>query len=268
MQRGRPRKPDKRARGNRAIISLRVSTEEQARPDHYGLPSQEADCRTYCEKMAYELVVVKTDPGISATKPAEKRPGLLAALTMCEKGEADVIVFGKQDRMARKSAVFDAIRDRARKGGYRLEVADTGMDLSAEENDIPAEIGSFVSVIDRLLIAKRLRGGRRERSKRDGRGSGPLPWGYIEDEAFSVGIDKGAQKTIQTLLRLREHRTYQATANELNKRGYRTATGKKWTTGSVQTVERNRELYTTGVRRWNGITAEKRWPVLVKEEYK
>lgn len=264
--RGRPKKHQTHVGGNRAVIYLRVSTEEQANPRHYGLAAQESDCRSYCEKMGYQVVGVTIDPGVSGTKTIEKRPGLLEALLLCERGGADILVVAKQDRLARKSGVFDAIRDRAALGKYKIEVAQDGQDVTSRSNRINAQVKSFVASVEAILIAERLFGGRKERSKKDGLGSGPVPFGYLKQDGKII-INRKALRPIQVLLQLREKETsYQATADELNRLKYKTPTGQKWKPSHVQTLERNKDLYQTGVRRWDGVEAEERWPIIYKPE--
>lgn len=246
--------------GKRAVIYLRVSTQEQAKPNHYGLPLQASDSEHYAVKQGYVILATIRDEGISGTKPVAERPGLAAAMEMCDQGRADVIIVAKQDRLARKSGVFDEILDRALRGRYRLEEAKTGQDLTSRANKIPAHIQAFVASIEAILIADRLYGGRQERSKRDGCGSGQLPWGYIRSVDGTIEIDQQAATIIRQVLALREQYSFRKTAELLNTAGYRTAQGGGWTSASVQRVEIHRALYTTGTRQWDGITAAQKWP--------
>jgi site-specific DNA recombinase len=262
---GRPRKPRPgAARGQRALVYLRVSTEEQGKPGHFGLPAQEEQCRKHAAQRGYTILAVLTDSGISGTTPIEARPALAEALTRCERGGADVIVVAAQDRLARKAAVFDAIRDRAVKGHYRLESAKDGQDVAQRENQIPAHIQSFIASFERILIVQRLLGGRQQRSRLDGLGSGPLPYGYVRLADGSLGIDEEAAPVIRQVLRWKQQDTYQATAERLNAAGYRTAKGHAWTPGHVYKIERHRDLYETGWREWDGLVASIQWPVLVE----
>ena len=43
-----------------------------------------------------------------------------------------------------------------------------------------------------------------------------------------------------------------------------TPTGKDWTTATVQGIERNRTLYTTGNRSWHDVTAVQSWPAILQ----
>lgn len=270
----RPKKVQREKHGKRAIIYIRVSTEEQAQEGHYGPDAQMQVCMDYIKKKKYSVVNIQQDLGISGTKPINDRPGLSSALKLCEDNIADTIVCYAQDRLARKTGVFEQIRDRAKRGGYRLETAREGQELTAEENEISSDTMSFVAAIEGKLIAKRLLGGRREKSKINGRGSSTVPYGYkvklvVNGDAVQkyIEIDSEAAKVVRLILKQRKIKTYQQVADYLNKRGYVTPrSGNQWTVGHVQGIERNKELYTTGIRRWDGIEAAERWPVLVERK--
>lgn len=261
---GRKRKQSTVRFGKRAVISIRVSGAEQAKPGRYGPENQELVSREYCAQRGYTVVADPfLDIGISGAAPLPKRKGLSAAIEMCEAGDADVIVFYMQDRLGRGNGIFEQVRHRARRSGYRLEVASDGRVLTDEDDEMNGDVFDFVASMERKLIARRLRGGRRLRSSLDGRGSGPLPFGYTTDIDDNIVIDEPAAAIVRELLRLRdEGTTYQLTANTLNQAGYRTPKGGLWTVGHVQGIERRRHLYTTGERLWAGKLAKERWPII------
>jgi site-specific DNA recombinase len=261
---GRKRKEQKVLGGSRAIIYLRVSTDEQVKHGS-GLDAQLALCQSYCVSRDYTVVAIMRDEGISGRKHVANRPGLRDAQVYGELGTADVLVCYAQDRLARGAAVFEQIYNHAKQYSYRLETARDQQNLMAAENELPADIQAFMAQFEAKLIAKRLYGGRKERSKRDGTGSGPLPWGYRrQHKAAPIEVDPDAQPAIQMLLRLRERGyTYQKVADALNAAGYSTQRGKAWTTGLVLKVEQNADLYRTGRRVWHGIVAKEQWPVVV-----
>lgn len=270
----RPKKVQREKHGKRAVIYIRVSTEEQAQGGHYGPDAQWSSCADYIQKKKYTAVTTQSDLGISGAKGIDDRPGLASSMMLCESGMADVIVCYAQDRLARKSGVFEDIRERAIRGGYRLETAREGQDLTADENELSADAMSFVASIERKMIARRLYSGRKERSKVDGRGSSIVPYGYkvklvVEGDEVQkyIEIDSEAAKVVRLILKHRKTKTYQQVADYLNKKGYTTPrSNNQWTVGHVQGIERNKELYTTGIRRWDGIEAAERWPVLMEKK--
>ena len=66
------------AKTKRVAIYLRVSTEEQASENSYGLKMQEDSLRQYCLYKNYTINedLIFVDAGLSGSLPIEKRPAL------------------------------------------------------------------------------------------------------------------------------------------------------------------------------------------------
>jgi DNA invertase Pin-like site-specific DNA recombinase len=245
--------------GQNVVLYLRISTLEQQRG--YGLDSQRSLCEDYCQRCGYTLVATLSDVAVSGVKGLSERPGLAQAITLCENGTASVLVAAAQDRFSRATGLFDELREQARKHGYRLETAD-GRVLTDEEDELSGDAMAFVATIERKLIAKRMKNGRRERSKRDGRGSGPLPYGYRREGA-AVVVDEDQAQVVRRILALKDSgASYRAIAEALNGVGCVTARGKPWGLSGVQVVVNKRRLYETGVRVWSGIEAAEQWEII------
>lgn len=258
----RPRKDSgPKAAGTRAIVYLRVSKEDGA--SKHGLDPQRDSCHAYLAKCGYREVAECVDDGVSGATPARERKGLARAFRLCRQGQADVIVAYHQDRFARKMGVFDDIRDLALGARIRLETAD-GRVLTHKDDFLNGDVSALVAAIERRRISERFYLARRRRSMKDGCGSGVMPYGYLRELDDSIVIDEHAARVIRRLFALRAAgMTYQQIADALNADGTLTATGRRWTTGTVWGIERNRELYTTGTRRWDDVTADERWPVIL-----
>ena len=257
---GRPRKQQQQAQ-NRAVIYLRVSTDEQAKHG-FGLDAQLAACEAYATAHTMTVIEVCRDEGISGTKPIDARPGLAQAFNLCELNQADAILTYAQDRLARSPAVFDDVRSRATRGKFRLLTARDGADLTAVEQEIPGDVLAMVASIERKLIARRLAAGRRERSKRDGLGSGFVPFGYQRtDDGIAVNPDQ--VDAIRHLFDLRSRYGYQRTADLMNAAGHLTPTGRPWSTSTVQGIERHGALYATGRRAWGDVVSADIWPTIL-----
>lgn len=262
----RPKKSQtERAWGLRAVIYLRVSTEEQAKEGN-GLEAQYDACTTYAERLGYTTVATLRDEGISGTAGIDERPGLAEALKLCKEHKADVLLCYAADRLSRSVGLFDSLREMLIKAGARFETVKEGQDFTKAESLLMGDIYASFAAEERRRIAGRLYGGRKVRSKRDGMGSGPMPYGYVRLADGSIAIDQYAADIICFLLSLRQSgKGYQATAYALNAAGYSTPKGSKWTVGHVQGIERHTELYRTGRRVWDGVKAELGWPILYTE---
>lgn len=257
---GRPRKTYTRGSGTRAVVYLRVSKEDGT--SKQGLPVQSEACQRYLERQAYTLVDECVDDGVSGAKPWRERDELARAVQLCLDRQADLIVAYHQDRFARKMGVFEDLRDVAMLKGFRLETAD-GRVLTRAEDLVVGDALSFVAALERRRISERFQAARRHRSLDDGMGSGTVPWGYVLVSKGQIVVDEAAAETIWLLFRLRRRHTYQATADELNAKGVLSPRGKPWTTSQVQGIERHEQLYRTGVRTWDGVTAAVAWPVIL-----
>lgn len=260
---GRPRKPHtERSWGMRAVVYLRVSTDEQAR-EGYGLEAQDDACMPYAERMGYTVVATVRDEGISGTAELDERPGLTAAMNLCRNGLADVLLCSAADRLSRSVGQFDVLRAMLIQAGVRFETVKEGQDFTRSESFLMGDIYAAFAAEERRRIAGRTYGGRKVRSKRDGLGSGPMPYGYVRLADDSIAIDQHAAEIIRMLLSHRDRGYgYRVTAEALNDAGHTTAKGSKWTAGHVEGIERHSELYRTGTRRWDGVTAEQKWPVI------
>ena len=248
--------------GVRAVVYVRVSTDEQKKG--FGPESQREECQRYLARKGYTLIEATDDLGISGAKPLANRPGLQRAVALCTSGEADVIVVYAQDRLSRSNSGWETLALLARQGGWRLETAREGMDLTLEENEMPADLMAMFAALERKMIARRLRGGRRQRAKTDGRGSSYVPFGYHKTDS-GVAVSPAEAKVIRKLFALRDaKKTYQQTANALNAAGMRAPRGGVWRPGQIAWIERRRDLYMTGRRDWDGITAAQTWPTILR----
>lgn len=80
----------------RAAIYCRVSRDEQA--DNYSLPTQEAECRAYAERMGYEVFGVWRE---DFTGTAIDRPEMGKILRLVHSRQIDVVLSYKVDRLTR-----------------------------------------------------------------------------------------------------------------------------------------------------------------------
>ncbi len=95
---------------NRIYGYVRVSTEEQA---IHGLSveAQIATLQAWAEEKHCKLVDIYIDAGISARKPASKRPELQRLLCDVQAGRVDLIVFTKLDRWFRNIAEYYKVQE-------------------------------------------------------------------------------------------------------------------------------------------------------------
>lgn len=245
------------------VIYRRVSQADN--DEKNGIEVQQQVSQAYCDRMGYTIVGILTDDGVSGAIPLLDRVGLSEAYDMCLSGKATRIIAYNQDRFARKIGVFETIRETAQRYGITLETSD-GRILTDKKDEIIGDVLAFAAAIERKRIAERFYEARKVRSKKDGMGSGPLPYGYMRDTNGNIVIDDTAATTVRMVLKLRETLSYSKTVAALNDAGISTPEHGAWGNSSIQRIEKNRALYTTGIRVWDGITATEAWPIIYRKD--
>lgn len=140
----------------RAIGYMRVSTDEQVESGA-GLDAQRA---RLLERGAREgwTVCLTADEGLSG-KTVDRRPALVEALEALDRGDADVLVASKLDRISRSTADFAKLLDRSRERGWRLVVDDLGVDTSTDAGRFVARTIANAAEYERDLISSRTKDG-------------------------------------------------------------------------------------------------------------
>lgn len=94
----------------RVFLYVRVSTEEQA-IHGLSIEAQTAALKEWAKANGYQVMGVYTDAGISARKPASKRPELQRLLNDVRAGKGDLVVFTKLDRWFRNIAEYYKVQE-------------------------------------------------------------------------------------------------------------------------------------------------------------
>jgi site-specific DNA recombinase len=164
----------------RAVIYCRVSTDEQAKG--YSLPTQLEACRTYAESHGYSIVNTFKDDYSGAT-PIEMRPEGRFAYEMLSKGEADVLIVYRMDRLVRPPEDGDEwdipilIRGLA-KVGREIHTLDRGKIETSFAGLLIAVLDGKSAGEERRKIAERSRRGRTAKAQEKWVGAQYAPFGY------------------------------------------------------------------------------------------
>jgi DNA invertase Pin-like site-specific DNA recombinase len=135
----------------KAIGYLRVSTSEQA-DSGAGLAAQRVAIQAEADRRGWALEFV-VEQGLSAKDL--NRPALMGALTRLDKGEADVLMVSKLDRLSRSVKDFGALLDRAAKRNWSVLCLDLGVDTTTPVGEFTANVVVSASQYERRLIAQR-----------------------------------------------------------------------------------------------------------------
>ena len=94
----------------RVFLYVRVSTEEQA-VHGLSIDAQTAALTQWAKGNGHRIVGTYVDAGISARKPASRRPELQRLLADAQAGKGDLIAFTKLDRWFRNIAEYYKVQE-------------------------------------------------------------------------------------------------------------------------------------------------------------
>lgn len=219
----------------RLVMLLRVSTAGQL--DGYGLEAQEKDCRKWVCTAGpglggIRIVRVCTDGGITGKAGDDERPGLTEALHLIADGESDGLLAPNLDRVARQLTQQEAILSVVWAHDARMFTADRGEHLPDDDDDpmrtFVRQVMGAAAQLERGLIAKRLRSGRKTKAANGGYAYGAPAYGQkATDKTLTVDENEAAV--------LAQMRTWQGEGLGvrricalLNEQGIPTKRGGKW----------------------------------------
>lgn len=167
----------------RLVAYLRVSTIEQA-AHGFGLDSQRAAIRSAAKALGSRVVGWCADEGKSGALGVDRRPGLSEALAMIDNGDADGLIVRDLDRLAREITVQEAVIGRV----WLIDHA--GVFISVPPQEVPRDdpddpmrtamrkMAGVFGELERMLVAKRLRDGRKAKAAAGGHATGSTPYGW------------------------------------------------------------------------------------------
>lgn len=156
-------------------IYTRVSTTDQAREGH-SLEEQEKRLKARCISNDYEVYKVYTDAGISG-KSAENRPAYQQMLKDMKKGEFNLIMAFKMDRISRSIIDFEDFFKELKKYNCGIEFLCENIDTTGAAGMMFARILGIFAQFERELIQERTLVGV-ESAVNKGHFGGKPPLGY------------------------------------------------------------------------------------------
>jgi len=171
------------ARKSRLVAYLRVSTIEQA--EHgFGLDSQRKAIQDAAKVLGARVVSWCIDQGKSGALDATERHGLAEALTLLRTGAADGLIVRDLDRLARAVTVQEALLAEVWcNRGAGVFTANPPQEVPRDDPDDPMrtamrEMAGVFAGLERRLISKRLRDGRKAKAAAGGHAIGATPYGW------------------------------------------------------------------------------------------
>jgi DNA invertase Pin-like site-specific DNA recombinase len=223
----------------RVALYLRVSTDRQAEEGN-GLDVQERLCRAWAKAHGHTVVEVCQDAGISGTKTAVDRPGLSKALDLVHSGAADGLLVRDLDRLARELTVQEALlADIWRRADSGVFTATSGEVLRDDPDDpmrraLRQVVGVFAD-LERAMVVKRMRDGRKAKAARGGYAVGAPPFGWTAQGGELVPHPE-EQAVVRRIRKLHKTHSHRGIAVVLNAESLLTKQGRPWTHQSVSAV--------------------------------
>ena len=209
---------------------LRVSGLGQKDGD--GPERQELAILDYAAKNGLEVVDFYRDLGASGT--IEDRPALARLLIDLEGNGHGIktVIVERLDRLARDLMVQESIIRDLKRGGFKLISAVEGPDLLADDptRKFIRQVMGAVAEYDRQMVVLKLRAARERKRARVGKCEGRKSTAEVNPEVLA--IIKRMRRNKPGLKRM----SCAMIAEELNKQGHRTVSGKEWTAGNVQNI--------------------------------
>lgn len=140
--------------GNRAVVYIRVSTDEQSA----SIEAQRETCNRLARQHGYEIVSEYVDENISGAIEISKRPALKRALQALADTAADRLIVAKLDRLARNVRVaLEIDEDYAARHGWGIVLGDMDMDTSTAVGKMQLSMFASVARFERDRISERTR---------------------------------------------------------------------------------------------------------------
>lgn len=161
----------------RAALYIRVSTEEQALHG-LSIEAQRESLDTWAKENRVRVVGHYTDAGISARKPASKRPELQRLLEDVRSGEVDLIVFTKLDRWFRNIAEYYKVQEVLEQHRVDWRTIHEDYDTSTASGRLKINIMLSVAQDEADRTSERIRAVFAAKRERKEPCTGRLPTGY------------------------------------------------------------------------------------------
>lgn len=227
----------------RLVAYIRVSSSGQL--DAYGPDSQLADIRKWSRAHGHRIVDVKTDD-ITGKASITDRPALLECLQMLrEPPKADGLVVANLGRLARELHVQEAILATVwNEHDKHVFAADQGEILQDDPDDpmrtAMRQVQGVFAQLDRAMVVKRLRDGRRMKADAGRHATGQYAYGTHgagtgrERDAAPLETEQAAVSRIVELRRAGE--SYRSICAALDADGLKPRRAAAWSAMSVRNI--------------------------------
>lgn len=183
----------------RVFLYARVSTEEQA-VHGLSIEAQTLALEEWAKTNGHKVVDLYVDAGISARKPATKRPELQRLLSDVRAGKGDLIVFTKLDRWFRDIAQYYKIQEVLEKYHVDWKTIHEDYDTSTASGRLKINIMLSVAQDEADRTSERIKAVFETKRQKLEPLTGQMPYGYII-EGKKIVKDPKTQEAVETFFR-------------------------------------------------------------------
>jgi DNA invertase Pin-like site-specific DNA recombinase len=208
----------------RAVTYVRVSTEEQV--DGTSLAFQQESCWRVVDQQGWDFAGAFGDEGVSGALAS--RPGLDQLIDACRRGDVDVVVVARLDRVGRSLRHLSATLGELDDLGVQLVSVHGAFDSQGSAGRLQRNILSSFAQYEREQMLERLTSGLHAKARAGWWPGGPPPFGYRlvgDGHHHRLAIDEREADAIRVAVAVLvdEQGTTSDAARTLNALGYRPA---------------------------------------------
>lgn len=225
-----------------AIGYIRVSTEQQAGDDKFGIDAQKQEILLYANNNGYNIVDWKIDE-VSGAK--DDRPALNEILygdDVTNPPFEAVIIF-KNDRLARDTKLYFYYLYTLEKRNIKLLSTKEEFSEGSEFANIYRALLQFVAEQERKNIALRTSKGRSIKAQCGGYSGGRCPYGYsVKNGVLTINEDE--RPIVEFIFQeIKKGNSMLGIADKLAKQGYVTRKGLGFQVSTIKSIISNKPLY-------------------------
>lgn len=224
-----------------AVGYIRVSTENQAQDDKYGVDAQRQSIIQYAKDNGYIITKWYEDhiSGASDRKPEWDK--ILS--TKVDNPPFQAVIVYKNDRVARDMKLYFYYLYKLDLKNIKLISVTEDFKGEAEFANIYRALLQFVAEQERKNITRRTTAGRYEKAKKGGYCGGKAPYGYYTRNG-KLYIDKEEAGMVRLVFKMLDRKIPMSNiADFLNSDGYRTRVGGYFYPSNINAIKKNRKFY-------------------------
>jgi DNA invertase Pin-like site-specific DNA recombinase len=225
-----------------AIGYIRVSTEQQAHDDKFGIDVQKQAILLYANNNGYNIVDWKIDE-MSGAK--DDRPALNEILygDSVNNPPIEAVIVFKNDRLARDTKLYFYYLYTLEKKNITLLSTKEEFSEGSEFANIYRALLQFVAEQERKNIALRTSKGRSMKAQCGGYSGGRVPYGYSVQSGVLV-VNENERPIVKRIFEEVDKGTSMlAITRILHEEGYKTRGGTVFQVSTIKSVISNRPLY-------------------------